>query len=246
MPLPELSLVHDRYLALTRLARERFAGRLAGRLLLRCGFDAAGVATAVAASVAGAASLCVDADAGALRQGLRAGLCDFVVVSLDEALRILKNEIRRGLPVAVCLAADPELSAGELADRGVQPDVLSLDGVEPPGAQQMLERGALRITNDAAPEAGTSLLSWSVAADAARTMPRIAAMASETLDDACASTPARRRWLEISPRYLGRAFGWRQCLRMTQAEAAAFSARVRATIPAVNLSRDGEPAGPAV
>jgi hypothetical protein len=242
MPLPDISFIHSRYLALSRTARERFAGTLAGRLVLRLGFDAEGVTTAVASSVAGAATLCLDADAETLRQGLRAGLCDFVVANLDEALRILKNEIRRGLPVCVCLSADPVACAEAMAERGVQPDLLSLDGAEPPGAQQMLERGAVRLAQDARRETGASLLRWSTATDPARTMPRIAALAAESLDGADASTPARRRWLNVSPRYLGRAFAGQQCLRMTAPEARTFVERMRAEIPAATVASDADPA----
>jgi len=242
MPLPDISLIHDRYLALNLLAREHFAGTLAGRLLLRLEFDPNGIAVAIAASVAGAATLCLDADAEALRQGLRSGFCDFVVANLDEALRILKNEIRRGLPVCVCLSADPVACADAIAERGVQPDLLSLDGSATPGAQQLLERGVLRLADDAEPEAGTSLLRWSVAADAARTMPRIAAIASESLDSDNASTPARWRWLGISPRYLGRAFGSRQCVRMSPGEAKTFVERLRAEVPSATVGNKGDPA----
>jgi len=236
MPLPDLSRVHDRYLALSRSA----AVPLAGKLLLRLCFDAEGVAGAVAASVAGAATLCVDADAEALRAGLRAGLCDFVVGNLDEALRILKNEVRRGLPVTVCLSADPETCAREMAERGVQPDLLSEAGAATEGTRAMIERGALRLTEDAEAEAGTSLLRWSVATDAARTMPRIAAIAVDCLDAAVASTPERRRWLEVSPRYLGRALGGQQCVRMTPEEATAFITRMRAEAPGAKVERDRE------
>jgi Urocanase Rossmann-like domain len=241
MPLPDISLIHDRYLALSRVAREPVAETLAGRLLLRFGFDAEGVAVAIAASVAGAATLCVDADAEALRQGLRAGLCDFVVANLDEALRILKNEIRRGRPVAVCLSADPVVCAEAMAERGVQPDLLSLDGAATLGAQRMLERGAVRLADDVEADPGTSLLRWSVATDAARTMPRIAALAADSLDSADARTGARRRWLEAAPRFLGRAFGGGQCVRMTPGEAKAFMERVRAEVPAAMVKPDEKP-----
>jgi hypothetical protein len=243
MPLPDISLIHDRYLTLSRRSHERFGGIPGGKLLLRARFDAEGIAVAIAASVAGAVTLCVDADAEALRQGLRAGLCDFVVANLDEALRILKNEVRRRLPVSVCLSADPEACTAELAERGVQPDLLSLDAAESmPGAQLMLDRGALLLADAGIAGAGTSLLRWSVAADAARMMPRIATIAAEVLHNENAGTPVRRRWLEVSPRYLGRAFGWQQCLRMKPPEAAAFVERVRAMVPEAKIERDGKPA----
>ena len=224
MSIPELSTIHEQYLGLCRVTRERFAGALGGKLLLRTGFDAEGAAVVVAASVGGAASLCVDGDAEALRAGLRVGQCDFVVSTLDEALRILKNEVRRGLPVCVGLTADPVECLAAMVERGVQPDLVSVDR-DSEASWAFVSRGAVELVRPEG-DAGTSLLGWGVAADAARTMPRVARMAAEALDDGRADTAARRRWLELAPRYLGRSFAGRQCLRMTKGEAVAFLARV--------------------
>jgi hypothetical protein len=240
MRLPEVSSIHDQYLSLSRVARDRFAGTLGGKLLLRVGLDAAGIAQLVAASVAGAASLCVDADGAALREGLRAGLCDFVVGDLDEALRILKNEVRRRLPVAVCLMADRADSLAAMVERGVQPDLLFSDGIDGQKAgRTFVERGAFVLSGDENHEAGTSLLCWSVATEAARVMPQISRIASAALDDERADTVARRRWLEVAPRYLGRAFGSRQCLRVVETEATSFLAAVRPAFPSAEITVDG-------
>jgi hypothetical protein len=224
MSIPELSTIHEQYLGLCRVARERFTGALGGKLLLRAGFDVEGAAVVMAANVAGAASLCVDGDAEALRAGLRAGWCDFVVSKLDEALRILKNEVRRGLPVCVGLTAEPAECLAAMVERGVQPDLLSVDGVDKE-SRVFVARGAV-VLGGTEGDTGTSLLGWSVTEDAARAMPRIARLAAEALEDGRADTAARRRWLELAPRYLGRSFAGRQCLRMTQGEAAGFLARV--------------------
>lgn len=224
MSLPELSRIHEQYLGLCRVARERFGALLGGKLVLRAGFDAEGAAVVVAASVAGAASLCVDGNAEALRGGLRAGFCDFVVSTLDEALRILKNEVRRGRPVCVGLTADPVECLAAMVERGVQPDLISMDE-DSEASRVFVKRGAV-VLGLAESDDGTSLLRWSVAADAARAMPRLARLAAEALEEGRADTAARRRWLELSPRYLGRSFAGRQCLRMRAGEAAAFMARV--------------------
>lgn len=242
MMVPDLFIIHDHFLWLSRTARQRFSGTLAGKLLLREALDADGAAVLVAASVAGCASLCADADGALLREGLRAGFCDFVVGHLDEALRILKNEIRRGLPVSVGLTADPEVCLRAMAERGAQPDLLSVTG-DPARAQIFVERGAVVlphvISERDEPTGETALLCWSVAAEAGRTMPQIGRIAAEALDAERADTPARRRWLEISPRYLGRAFAGRQCVRMTETEAAAFTARVRYEVPSARVERGG-------
>lgn len=242
MPLPDLVAIHDGFLTFSRMADECFAHALGGRLLLQSGFDARGAAAAAAGAIAGAASLSIDADASVLRHALRTGLCDFVVTHLDEALRILKNELRRRLPVSVCLCVEPQRAFAEMIERGVQPDILAggREGAAPDHAiQTFIARGAILLPTDPVPSHGTSVLSWKIAVDAARTAPHIAAIAAGVLDPSRTDTPARRHWLRTAPRYLGRAFGSRQCLRMTEQEASVFNERMRAEIPDVPVARDG-------
>jgi Urocanase Rossmann-like domain len=238
MPLPEFTAIHEQFLALSQIARERWGDSLGGRLLLRRELDTEGIAAVVAASVGGAASLCVDLDAERLRASLRAGFVDFVVANLDEALRILKNEIRRALPVSVGLTADPEPCVGAMIERGLQPDLLS--ALPQHGEHILVERGAVVVAADSPPDPETSLVQWSIADDPARSMPRAAVIVSASLDPARADTAARHRWLAHSPRYLGRAFASRQCLRMRAEELAGFLPRMRTDLPAVQITRDGE------
>jgi hypothetical protein len=238
LALPDLARLHDRYLSLTRLAHARFAGSLGGKLLLRSAFDADGIAAVVAASIAGAASLCVDADAERLRQGLRQGLCDFVVGHLDEALRILKNELRRSLPISAGLTTDPEPSIAAMIERGLQPDLLS--GLTEPQARAFLEQGAISLPPTDESYLDTSLIEWTISVDSAQSMPRIAHIVSTSLDSARGDTPARRHWLNRSPRYLGRAFGHRQCVRASSEEFAAILPLVQSEIPSAAITRDGE------
>ena len=233
MLLPELTAVHDQFLSLSRIGRVHFSDSLGGKLLLRSGFDPEGIAVIVAASVAGAVSLCVAAAGENLREGLRSGLIDFIVANLDEALRILKNEIRRARPISVGLSADPEPTIAEMIDRGLQPDLLS--AVLQHHAIIFVERGAIAL-----PERFSSndeILTWTVAENPAQSLPRIARTAAESLDPTREDTTARRRWLEQSPRYLGRAFGPHQCLRMTEPEIAAFPPRLDSEIPAAKITR---------
>ena len=235
--LPDLARVHDRYLSIAGVAREHFQGTLSGKLLVRSGWSADGIATIVAASIAGAASLCVEADAESLRQGLRSGFIDFVVGQLDESLRILKNELRRGRPVSVGLAVDPEECIAPMINRGLQPDLIA--AVPQRYASVFLERGATALP-EPTPDASTAILQWVVADDPVRSMQSIARIASACLDPARVDTPARRHWLEQSSRYLGRAFASQQCGRMTEGEAAAFLPRIHAEFPTAAITPDGE------
>jgi hypothetical protein len=238
MDLPELTAIHDRFLSLSRVARERFGDSAGGRLVLRNGLDADGIAVIIAASVAGAASLCVEAEGDRLREGLRAGSVDFVVANLDEALRILKNEIRRAQPVSVGLTGDPEAHIDAMIERGLQPDLHS--AIPQRQASLFTERGAISLAHEVAPHSEMALVEWSVSGNPARSMAHIAGLASEALDAARGDTPERRRWLEHSPRYLGRAFGSKQCVRMTEPERAEFMRRAGSEVPAAKITRHGD------
>ncbi len=237
MTLPDLSAIYTRYETFSQIARDRFSGSLAGKLFLRSGLDSQGLAAIVAASIAGACSLCVEPEAECLRAALRAGLCDFVVNPLDEALRILKNELRRGLPISVGLTSDPDSTLIEMVDRGLQPDLLSLPPGEP--LQVFIDRGAALLSACGTPAPGTSLLEWTLSTEAARSMPQIARIAAHNLDLSRPDTPSRQHWLQTSARHLGRAFAARNCVRMTPHESTDFVAATRTEFPGIHLTRDG-------
>jgi hypothetical protein len=97
---------------------------LGGRLLYIGALTDEGRALAAAANIAGAASLAVIPGAAAQKQAVREGIVDFLVTDLSEALRILKNQIRKREPVAVCIASAPEPIEDEMQARGVLPDLL--------------------------------------------------------------------------------------------------------------------------
>ncbi len=241
MHLPDLGDIHDQYLALARLAcngsRLDAEPGLGGRLLLRVGFDAKGISVLIAAGLAGAAALCVDSEPELLREGLRHGLCDFLVADLSEALRILKNQIRQKRAALVCVAADPERLLAEMAERGVQPDLLSVEISGALPAAAFRERGTMPVPAAYAdPE--TERVMWSVEMEAVRIMPRLAEIAAAALDEGREDTAARRHWLTDAPRWLGRSWAGRQCVRMTSSEAGAFTREARAAFPTVSISLD--------
>lgn len=77
---------------------------------------------AAASTLVGAASLTIDSDIPLVKQHFRDGAFDFVVNTLDEALRALKNEIRQGRPIAVALTASPDATLAEATARGLTPN----------------------------------------------------------------------------------------------------------------------------
>ena len=203
-------------------AAERFyaalgAESLGGRLLYSGALDGAARALLVAANVAGAASLAVAADAAAQKLAARDGIADFLVTSLDEALRILKNEIRKRATVAVCVGAAAAVVEREMLERGVEPDLVS--------AAAVAQFTSARVVEPLAVRGAAVRLEWQVSAMPALWMPTLDAMALECVPDAVA-----QRWLRLAPRYAGRAAMGLRVVRCSAAEAEAFSSRVGAAM----------------
>jgi urocanate hydratase len=193
---------------------------LGGKLLYAGKLDGQGRALLVAGNVAGAASLAAAADDGAQKQAIRDGVADFLVTSLDEALRILKNEIRKGETVAVCVAAGPEAIEREMLERGVLPDLLAANLL---GGAAFLRQGARRIEPCDRKEE-QALLRWSVASAPALWLPKLDAMALDCLGP---EDRAAHRWLRLAPRYLGRLAQGMRVLTCAPESAREFVTRVQ-------------------
>jgi hypothetical protein len=164
---------------------------LGGKLLFVGEPDDQGCRLVRAANIAGAASLTATAHVATQKHAIRDGVVDFLVTGLDEAVRILKNEIRKRQPVAVCVAAKLDSVAAEMASRGIVPDLHRPSSPTSP------------IHPD--PPEDAVLVTWSVSSAPARWLPRLDELALECLDSECLDQDAEaaRRWIRQAPRYLG-------------------------------------------
>jgi urocanase-like protein len=165
---------------------------LGGHLVWAGELDATGRALVVAGNIAGAVTLTATHDGNAQRKAVRDGIADFFVTSLDEALRILKNQVRKRETVAVCVGLPVDAVEREMAERGVRPDVHRDDVLH--GARHHAER-----PDETAP--AKALIVWTVDAAPARWLPKVDAIALDCLD---ANERIGRRWLRLGGRYLGR------------------------------------------
>jgi len=104
---------------------KHFSGDLSGKLIVSGGMGGMGGAQPLAATMSGAAFLGIDVDPERIKKRLKTGYCDFMVNTLDEALRILKNAVRKKENVSVGLVGNCADIIPELADRGVVPDILT-------------------------------------------------------------------------------------------------------------------------
>ncbi len=105
--------------------RKHFGGDLSGKFIVSGGMGGMGGAQPLAATMTGACFLGVEVDPERIKKRLKTGYCDFMVNSLDEALRIIKNAVRKKENVSVGLVGNCADVIPELAERGVVPDILT-------------------------------------------------------------------------------------------------------------------------
>jgi urocanate hydratase len=118
-------IVQGTFETFSAAGEKHFSGDLAGKLIVSGGMGGMGGAQPLAATMTGAAFLGIDVDPERIKKRLKTGYCDFMVNSVDEALRILKNAVRKKENVSVGLVGNCADVIPELAARGVVPDILT-------------------------------------------------------------------------------------------------------------------------
>ncbi len=222
-----------------------------GQLILSLGLNPAGAALSIAANIAGAVSLAIDNNPTHIREVVRTGAADFVVNTLDEAIRAMKNEVRKHAPLSVALNAKPFQVLNEILDRGLSPQLFSIflaPAALTPEQSTTLTQAAHQFQSQ-----GASLIDFSGDPHPAHFTPSdtllIPLMAERhwTLQTLTFDTPAalrafdakaltllshedpydalRRRWLEAAPRILQRQRPPHRSLWLTEAESSAISSK---------------------
>ena len=118
-------ILQGTYETFAAAAVKHFGGSLAGKLVASGGMGGMGGAQPLAATMNGAAFLGIDVDPERIKRRVKSGYCDVMVNSLDEALRILKNAVRKGEATSVGLVGNCADLIPEMAKRGVVPDLLT-------------------------------------------------------------------------------------------------------------------------
>jgi len=206
-PALHIAQVYRAYASLVQFAQSQET--LGGQLLYTGELNPAASHLIRAANIAGAASLAASADADRLRQALHQGAIDILVNSLDEALRILKNEIRKRQPVAAAVSAAPEIITQELLDRGVLPNLLPPESSQNSAAfAAFIAQGARplpHLSTHPSPQPGLdrqphlALCIWPIPTAYAN---RPADFEAILLAHLPPDQKAAQRWLHLSGRYL--------------------------------------------
>src|SRR5208337_195524 len=118
-------ILQGTYETFAAAGRKHFSGDLSGKLVVTGGMGGMGGAQPLAATMNGAAFLGIDVDPERVKRRVKTGYCDVMVTSLDEALRILKNAVRKREASSVGLVGNCADLIPELAKRGVVPDLLT-------------------------------------------------------------------------------------------------------------------------
>jgi urocanate hydratase len=118
-------ILQGTYETFAAAGRKHFGGELAGKLIASGGMGGMGGAQPLAATLNGAAFLGIDVDPERIKRRVKSGYCDVMVNNLDEALRILKNAVRKREAASVGLVGNCADVVPELARRGVVPDLLT-------------------------------------------------------------------------------------------------------------------------
>jgi hypothetical protein len=213
-----------------------------GSLILCCGLGPQGAALALASNIAGAVCLSIEEDPKTLKDALRSGSCDFIVNTLDEALRAMKNEVRKHLPLSVGLQGNPAQVLQEILERGVTPELftdLTGNSASQKAIQSFKSAGALIVHFDS-----THPISDEESLDANATLntfihdrqwllhsfPLDTTTALRAFDvHALALLPEddllRRRWLQAAPKILQRERPIGRALWVTEPEKQILEAR---------------------
>jgi urocanate hydratase len=147
-------IVQGTYETFAECARQHFGGTLNGRFLLTAGLGGMGGAQPLAATIAGAAALCIEIDEVRIDKRIRDGYCDRKMHNLDEALAVIRENQERREPISIGLVGNAAEILPTLLERGIIPDVVTdqtsahdpLNGYYPAGLTKA-EADALRVSD---------------------------------------------------------------------------------------------------
>ncbi len=118
-------ILQGTYITFAECARRHFSGTLQGRIVVTAGLGGMGGAQPLAATMNGAAILCVEVDPARARRRLETHYLDEIAASLEDALQRVQAARSQKRPLSVGLVANIAAVLPELVQRGVTPDVLT-------------------------------------------------------------------------------------------------------------------------
>src|SRR5258708_2214381 len=118
-------ILQGTYETFAAAARKHFGGSLAGRLVVTGGMGGMGGAQPLAATMNGAAFLCIEVDAERIERRIESGYCDRVARTLDDAMKMLHEAMAAKRALSVGLVGNCAEVLPDLVRRGIVPDLLT-------------------------------------------------------------------------------------------------------------------------
>jgi len=118
-------ILQGTYETLAAVGRDHFGGSLKGKLTLTAGLGGMGGAQPLAVTMNDGAAIVVEVDPHRIERRLATRYVDTVTESLDEALRLANEAMRKGVPLSIALLGNAADVLPEFVRRGITPDVLT-------------------------------------------------------------------------------------------------------------------------
>jgi urocanate hydratase len=118
-------IVQGTYETFVEIGRQHFGGSLAGKWILTGGLGGMGGAQPLAATLAGACMLAVEAQASRIEKRIETGYLDRRADTLDEAVAMIAAACARHEAISVGLLGNAAELFPEILARGIRPDVVT-------------------------------------------------------------------------------------------------------------------------
>ncbi|MCX6573701.1 MAG: urocanate hydratase [Candidatus Aminicenantes bacterium] len=118
-------ILQGTYETLAEAARRHFGGSLRGRLTLTAGLGGMGGAQPLAVTMNDGVAIVVEVDPRRIERRLETRYVDTMTDSLDEALRLAGEAIKKGAPLSIALLGNAADVLPEFVRRGLTPDILT-------------------------------------------------------------------------------------------------------------------------
>ena len=118
-------IVQGTYETFVEMGRQHFGGSLAGKWILTAGLGGMGGAQPLAATLAGASMLAIEAQQSRIEKRLETGYLDAQAATLDEALRMLDHARTTGKPISIGLQGNAADLFPVILARGIRPDIVT-------------------------------------------------------------------------------------------------------------------------
>jgi len=108
-----------------QIAQKYFNDDLTSKFILTAGLGGMGGAQPLAGTLAKAAILIVEANMQKIDKRIATGYLEHKTTSLDEALKLIQNSVKKGKPISVGLHGNASDVYPEILKKGITPDIVS-------------------------------------------------------------------------------------------------------------------------